>query len=218
MEQVKPNFGHSEGASGLTSVIKAVLMLEHRLIPPNTHFEQPSGAIPFLEENLQVPLVPTQWPEDRDDRVSVNAFGIGGSNAHAILDSAASFPGTRSKGSEDRAVQGFQAKPSCSPQLLVATAHCGDSLRMRIQGICDYTKKTPSVLEDLSYTLLARREHLVHRAFAVAQPSTPLQASDFLTLQSNGSSPSVTFVFTGQGAQWAGMGKALLETESCLQQ
>ncbi|KAH8432819.1 uncharacterized protein LDX57_010448 [Aspergillus melleus] len=79
---VKPNVGHSEGASGITSIIKCVLALEHNLIPPNVHFRTPNPKIPFDSAKLCVPVDPTPWPADRRNRVSVNSFGIGGTNAH----------------------------------------------------------------------------------------------------------------------------------------
>ncbi|GAB1201010.1 hypothetical protein APSETT444_010394 [Aspergillus pseudonomiae] len=87
---VKPNVGHSEGASGITSIIKCVLALEKKTIPPNVHFHKPNPKIPFEDAKLQVPVEPTPWPSDRKERISVNSFGIGGTNAHVILDSASS--------------------------------------------------------------------------------------------------------------------------------
>ncbi|KAL4894897.1 hypothetical protein BDV59DRAFT_212153 [Aspergillus ambiguus] len=88
MGAVKPNVGHSEGASGITSVIKCVLALEKETIPPNVHFRNPSPKIPFERAKIQVPVEPTPWPVTRSRRVSVNSFGIGGTNAHVILESA----------------------------------------------------------------------------------------------------------------------------------
>jgi acyl transferase domain-containing protein len=79
---VKPNIGHAEGASGLNSVIKSVLALEHRIIPPNIKFNKPNPKIPFAEKKLTVPQAATPWPEGRAERISVNSFGIGGTNAH----------------------------------------------------------------------------------------------------------------------------------------
>lgn len=79
---VKPNVGHSEGASGLTSVIKAVLALEHSVIPPNIKFNHPNPRIPFEEAGLIVPAVSTPWPAGKAKRISVNSSGLGGSNAH----------------------------------------------------------------------------------------------------------------------------------------
>ena len=97
--QVKPNVGHSEGASGITSLIKTVLALEHQEIPPNINFSEPNpkselvvvlvhlsitltDLVPFKSARLQVPLEIIPWPSNRAGRASVNSFGIGGSNAH----------------------------------------------------------------------------------------------------------------------------------------
>ncbi|GKT70041.1 polyketide synthase [Colletotrichum tofieldiae] len=79
---VKPNIGHGEGASGLSSVIKMVLALENSTIPPNINFKTPNPRIPWESAKLKVPTEPLPWPTDRFERVSVNSFGIGGSNAH----------------------------------------------------------------------------------------------------------------------------------------
>ncbi|GJN68105.1 type I Iterative Polyketide synthase (PKS) [Purpureocillium lilacinum] len=84
---VKPNVGHSEGAAGLTSLIKAILAIEHRQIPPNIFFESPNPAIPFSKCKLRVPVKTEEWPDARAERVSVNSFGIGGVNAHVIVES-----------------------------------------------------------------------------------------------------------------------------------
>jgi acyl transferase domain-containing protein len=199
--QVKPNVGHSEGASGITSIIKSVLSLEHKTIPPNTHFKTPNPQIPFKEANLHVPLEPTPWPAGRPERISVNSFGIGGSNAHAILESASTIS------------LKSQSTPlgSANSQLLVLSAHTADTLRKRIGQITDYVKNHPDRLHHLSYTLAARRSHLSHRAFAVVQPSNPI-LEDTAFSMFNTSSSNVVFVFTGQGAQWPGMGLRLLSS------
>ncbi|XHG07169.1 hypothetical protein AWENTII_010330 [Aspergillus wentii] len=202
---VKPNCGHAEGASGLNSLIKAVLALENRVIPPNANFNTPNPRLHFTETKLHVPTKPTVWPEDRQERVSVNSFGIGGSNAHVILDSSSSF-------GLDYASHVAPAEP----QLLVLSAYDGASLQMKISQLTGYIQKQrSSSLQDVAYTLGVRREHLGKRAFAVVHPNTPVQPSDFQTLQSTASPapPTVTYVFTGQGAQWPGMGKSLLNTE-----
>ncbi|KAI1830558.1 hypothetical protein DTO006G1_5449 [Penicillium roqueforti] len=196
---VKPNVGHSEGASGITSIIKSILSLEHRTIAPNIHFKTPNPQIPFTEADIHVPLEPTPWPAGRPERISVNSFGIGGSNAHAILESASSV----SPKSQPTSL-GLS-----SPQLLVLSAHTADTLRKRISQTTDYVKNHSDRLHDLSFTLAARRSHLSHRAFAVVQPSNPA-IDDAAFSIFNTSSPNVTFVFTGQGAQWPGMGLKLL--------
>lgn len=82
---VKPNLGHSEAASGLTSLIKSVLALEHKTVPPNIKFDNPNPHIDFKSGRLKVPTQPIPWPQDREARISINSFGFGGSNAHVSL-------------------------------------------------------------------------------------------------------------------------------------
>jgi acyl transferase domain-containing protein len=94
---------------------------------------------------------------------------------------------------------------------LLLSAHTADSLRKRIGQIIDYAKNYPDRLHDLSYTLATRRSPLPHRAFAVVQPNNPVLDDTAFSIF-NDSSPNVTFVFTGQGAQWPGMGLRLLST------
>nr|POE53237.1 fumagillin dodecapentaenoate synthase [Quercus suber] len=114
---VKPNLGHFEGASGLTSLIKAILAVEHRAIPPNIRFSTPHPRIPFYQAGLTVPLKLAPWLEDRDERVSVSSFGIGGSDAHVIVESARSYGVLRKRQHATR-----------DPQLLVFSAHSSASL------------------------------------------------------------------------------------------
>ncbi|KAJ5624630.1 Fum1p [Penicillium lagena] len=201
---VKPNVGHSEGASGITSMIKAALCLEHAAIPPNIFYETPNSKIPFKEAKLQVPTDVTPWPKDRLERVSINCFGIGGSNAHVVMDSTELYCGRLYSS------QVIESSPCNSSRLLVVSARSSEALQQRIQGITQYVNNNATALYDLAYTLGSRREHLPHRAFAVAQLDKPLEGSSFQKGQIKPA--TLTFVFTGQGAQWAGMGKSLLET------
>ncbi|KAI1613463.1 KR domain-containing protein [Exophiala viscosa] len=147
---VKPNVGHSEGASGLTSLIKAVLSLENRTIPPNIKFNKPNPRIAFGARKIGVPVDPVRWPEDRCERAGVNSFGIGGANAHVVLESKNFYLGSAP----------LVSKAAPQPRILVYSANTPDSLRRQVER--------PECLHDLSYTLGARREHLVHRAYSVA--------------------------------------------------
>ncbi|KAI1826773.1 hypothetical protein F4861DRAFT_545304 [Xylaria intraflava] len=197
---VKANVGHSEGASGLTSLIKAVLALENQTIPPNVKFNKPNPNIPFAEGKLTVPVEAVPWPKDRLPRVSVNSFGIGGTNAHAILDSAASH----------------NARPelleaSYSPQLLLYSANTPDSLKRMVENFESYLSKHPERIADLAYTLATRREHLQHRSFAVASRDHVGSASPAVTAQQG---LKIIMVFTGQGAQWPSMGRDLFRENS----
>ncbi|CVL00302.1 probable polyketide synthase [Fusarium mangiferae] len=195
---VKPNLGHSEGASGLTSLIKAVLALENRTIPPNIKFGEPNPDIPWDACGLSVPTEPQEWPGSKHERVSVNSFGIGGTNAHVILDSARSF---------DLSLAAERA--TTSSQLLVFSANGPGSLRTMIANYEDYVMRNPKRVNDLSYTLGHKREHLTHRAFAVASPLGGLTTSP---VSKTGQKPNIIMVFTGQGAQWPRMGRALIRS------
>ncbi|KAL8704317.1 MAG: hypothetical protein Q9201_002503 [Fulgogasparrea decipioides] len=85
---LKSNIGHLEGAAGIAALMKAVLVLENGIIPPNIWFEKPNVKIPVDKWNIKFPTEATPWPDSGLRRVSVNAFGYGGSNAHVVLDDA----------------------------------------------------------------------------------------------------------------------------------
>ncbi|KAI2899701.1 hypothetical protein CBS11852_3268 [Aspergillus niger] len=196
---VKPNLGHSEAASGLTGLIKAVLALEHRQIPPNIHFSTPNPGIPFEEARLKVPTKTLTWPVNRMERVSVNSFGIGAVNAHAIVESASSYVRTpkRNKASKGRSY------------LHVFSADSTESLQARLDSTKEYlaTSRVPTI--DIAYTLCNRRDHMVYRGFVTSDDGGQPAVSD--ARRSPTKHPSLVFVFNGQGAQWAGMAAELLQ-------
>lgn len=208
---VKPNVGHSEAASGLTSLIKAVLTLENRTIPPNIKFTRPNPNIPFKGGKLTVPLEPTLWPEFRCERVSVNSSGIGGANAHVVLDSACSF-NLPASGSET----GSQFAPK-KPQLLLVSAACAPSLQKLKNSVQTWANNSPGKLENLAYTLANKREHFSHRAFMITTEHGVIESvSQGRKIPSP--SPNLVMVFTGQGAQWPRMGRELLQrSDLCFQ-
>ncbi|KAL2828561.1 hypothetical protein BJY01DRAFT_261540 [Aspergillus pseudoustus] len=195
---IKANIGHGEGASGLSSVIKAVLMLEHRTIPPQVNFVTPNPNIPFEESQLVVPLEPLQWPAGRPERISINSFGITGANAHAIIESAISNVVVHPQ------VNGHSS--SLPLNLFVFSANTSDSLKKKAVQIQNYLSDHPERPKDLSYTLASRRAQLSHRAFCLNDSEDVTFASEKIQKP-----PTINFVFTGQGAQWATMGKELIE-------
>ncbi|KAI1173516.1 fatty acid synthase S-acetyltransferase [Nemania sp. FL0916] len=201
---IKPNLGHSEGASGLTSLIKMILALEHRIIPPNIGFTAPNPNIPFDSAKLQVPLDATPWPASKKERGSVSAFGIGGVNAHVILDSAASF-GVASS---------HQNRRGDRAQLLMYSASSPRSLAQLPTTFAEWADKNPEQIGDLAYTLALRREHLAHRCFSIVdKQGTISPASPPTKPPTSGQKPrQVVMVFTGQGAQWPLMGRELLRS------
>ncbi|CCF44838.1 hypothetical protein CH063_14111, partial [Colletotrichum higginsianum] len=200
---VKPNVGHSEGASGLTSLIKAVLALENNTIPPNIKFSTPNPKIPFEDKKLVVPTKPVAWPADRDRRISVNSFGIGGSNAHVILEAppaiglqTTTIPSVRPNG----------------PRLLLASANTARSAKTAVENIQQYLSQHPAVVDDAAYTLALHRDHLPQRAFMVASADGRILETSSVIKAPN-AKPKLLMIFTGQGAQWPNMGKELVQTD-----
>ncbi|OHX00063.1 polyketide synthase [Colletotrichum incanum] len=198
ISSVKPNVGHSEGASGLTSLIKAVLALEKETVPPNINFFDPNPNIGWQEFGLRVPTEALEWPAGRMARVSVNNFGIGGANAHVIVDSPKPF---QKKSPETE---------SHRQHLLLFSAHDKVSLNSLISQVEEYALKHENRLSDISFTLGARREQLAHRAFTIVNGTGPFQMSPVVQCK-NKLPRRINFVFTGQGAQWARMAVELLE-------
>jgi acyl transferase domain-containing protein len=209
--QVKPNIGHSEGASGISGIIKAALSLEHATIPPNIFFETPSSRIPFEEAKMHVPTKALPWPSDRLERASINCFGIGGSNAHVIMDSTRMHLASAHLYETGQAITDQGTASAIDSKLLVVSASSAEALQQRIQQMTDFANNNPTTFSDLAYTLGCRREHLSHRAFAVGRPDKPVDMSSFQKSEP-AAERQIVFVFTGQGAQWAGMGKSLIES------
>jgi len=88
---LKSGIGHLEGGAGIASVIKSILILENAIIPPNVNFIKENPRIPASRYNIQFPLEPTPWPSQDVRRISINSFGVGGTNAHMIIDDAYSY-------------------------------------------------------------------------------------------------------------------------------
>ncbi|KXH40468.1 polyketide synthase [Colletotrichum salicis] len=214
---IKPNLGHSEAASAISSIIKAVVSLEMKAIIPNIKFDTPSVSIPFASAGLKVPTEPQSWPEERAERIGVSSFGIGGTNVHIILESAA----TVGSPTTIRSRESVETPPPSPPlrrdpaTLLLFSAGHEESLKRAVYKYQELLRVRPAKLEDLSYTLIHRRSHLVHRTFAVVTddcdqlaftlPPTP-------SFRPSSQTEGIAFVFTGQGAQWARMGAHLMKS------
>ncbi|KAL4968634.1 reducing polyketide synthase sphB [Aspergillus stella-maris] len=203
----KPNFGHTEGASGILSVLKTVLALENRTIPPSIKCSPRNPSIPWEEGKLALAEQPIAWPNGRLERASVNSFGLGGSNAHAIIDSAVGY--------KPPAVEpeiGLGLGIEDAPQLLLYTANTEPSLTALMNNYKIFIEQTAPNVKDVAYTLARGREHLPYRAFAIATGSS-VGAVSPITKPSQ-QKPKIAMVFTGQGAQWPRMGADLIKSNS----
>jgi acyl transferase domain-containing protein/NADPH:quinone reductase-like Zn-dependent oxidoreductase/SAM-dependent methyltransferase len=232
---IKPQLGHSEAASAMSQIMKAVLALENGEIPATIGIEHPNPAIDFERARVKVVTEATPWPKNLKRRVSINSFGYGGANAHCIIDhpmevipsyQARSLPRSREdaheaihaqaigNGGQMDVLSSLQENTSMSYVLLPFSAHDKLALRSNIaqisQHIGEYT------LSDLIFTLADRRSRFPQRAYAVVQPqllSHGIGADVLVSDRLSGRAPqNVGFVFTGQGAQWPQMGMHLMET------
>ncbi|TVY85232.1 Highly reducing polyketide synthase FUM1 [Lachnellula suecica] len=161
-----------------------------------------SIPVPFEKARLVVPVEPMPWPSDKLKRVGVNSFGIGGANAHVVLESAPSI----ANGSLNKSEIVGQIQPS----LLVFSAKHADALRQSVKSHEAYALDRPHALNDMGFSLSTKREVLSHRAFCVTNSSSPFELS---SIAKSGITSEIVFTFTGQGAQWAQMGKDLFETQ-----
>lgn len=166
---------------------------------------------------MQVPVEPVPWPKSRTERISVNSFGIGGANAHVIIDSSSAFlntekaisNGTLTNDIRQLLISGSDTKSQRPrPYLLVTSAENQQSLQANIAAITKYTEKNQDRLKEISFTLCNRRQHFSNRSFAVV---TGPEEPRFSPSTRPKRQPSITFVFTGQGAQWGGMARELME-------
>lgn len=203
LSSIKPNLGHSEGAAGVSAILKAVLALENRTIPPSIKAWPLNPKIPFESAKLALAKESIPWPAGRHERVSVNSFGIGGANAHAIIDSASSYGIVPTPA--------HNGVPSDLPHLFVYSAYSSKPLERMARNIEKYLDATSESFDDVAYTLARRRQYLPHRSFVVSAKDKPGEVPLALTQDVSGAH-TVVMVFTGQGAQWPQMGRDLLRS------
>ncbi|KAI9781322.1 MAG: Type I Iterative PKS [Peltula sp. TS41687] len=207
---VKTNLGHSEACSGLSSIIKATLALEKGCIPATIGVKNINPKIKTEEWGVHIVTETTQWPaSDRPiHRVGINSFGYGGANGHAVLDSAKGHVlATEGALSEELSL-------ARSAFLIPLSASNSAALETQVARLLSANLDHVNVV-DLAHTLGTRRSILAQRGFALVGQKTlkeDLNSDRFQTTAiGNFSKLPIAFVFTGQGAQWAQMGKELIE-------
>jgi acyl transferase domain-containing protein len=209
---VKTNVGHLDAAAGVTGLIKTVLALKHRQLPPSLHFTQPNPQIDFANSPFYVNERLREW-ETREGvprRAGVSAFGLGGTNAHVILEEAPAVA---------------PAGDSRPWQLLLLSAKTASALEATTANLVEHFRKNehadsqPS-LADVAYTLQLGRRSFEHRRMLVCRNTT--DALDTLEIQhpervlngrhAAGERP-VVFMFSGLGDHYVKMGQGLYQTE-----
>ncbi|WP_335580789.1 SDR family NAD(P)-dependent oxidoreductase [Streptomyces sp. KLMMK] len=201
---VKTNLGHLESASGLAGLLKAVLVLRHRIVPPSLHGLPANPAIDFARLGLAPVPAALPLPRTAGGLVGVNSFGFGGSNAHAVL-----APSPAPAARQD---------PPAGPRPVLVSARSPAALARAATGLADHLDAADPdarAFYDIAHTTFRRRGRHSWRAAVVASDARTaaarLRAAACTPAQALASG-RVAFVYSGNGAQWTGMGRRLLAT------
>lgn len=205
---VKTNIGHLDTAAGVASLAKATLAVKHAQIPPSLGYEKPNPAIPFEGSPFRVNDTLTDWPKtDHPRRAAVNSLGVGGTNAHAIVEEAPEQPASE--------------ESDWPFQLLTLSAKTEAALNANADRLATYLETDKSEkLADVAFTLKEGRHGFEKRRVVVAE--THAEAAALLrendprrvfTQSVVAENPDVAFMFPGGGAQYAGMARDLYDTE-----
>jgi iturin family lipopeptide synthetase A len=196
---VKTNIGHLDAAAGATGLIKTVLMLQHKLLPPTVHFKRPNPKIDFADSPFYVQSSLSEWAAETPRRAGVSSFGIGGTNAHVIVEEAPPRePATDSPHGH---------------HLFLLSAKTDSALEKVTENIVGYLEQNPDAeLADVAYTLQVGRRPMEHRRVLVCENRddalAALGARDAKRLSTAAVKPGfrpVMFMFPGQGTQHVNM-------------
>ena len=209
---VKTNMGHLESAAGVAGLMKVVLALKFGAIPPHLHFTGPNPHVDWSRLPISIPTRLTEWPaQGQDRRAGVSSFGFSGTNAHIILEGAPALT--------DAPVAAAQR-----PYVLPLTAKNENALNELLQSWARHLAAHPEEsLGDTCFTAAVGRAHFRHRVAIVGRDRKSLVEQLEAAAADGGSqkvargnvadATEVAFLFTGQGSQYAGMGRELYQAE-----
>lgn len=199
---VKTNVGHLDEAAGVTGLIKTALSLHQRQLPPSLHFRQPNAELDYEASPFFVNAALRAWPAPGDGSpraAGVSSFGIGGTNAHVVLEEA------------ERVASPAPMRPM---QLLPISARSPESLARHAEAIGGALAEPGANLADVAWTLQSGRRHFPWRHCIVAASEGEAAAARAIRpRQSPAEPPPVIFMFSGQASQHAGMTEALYRHE-----
>ncbi len=204
---LKANLGHLDAAAGVAGLIKTVLALRHRELPPQVNYRAPNPQLELATSPFRVTTALQAWEQgETPRRAGVSSFGIGGTNAHVVLEEAPPI-----------AVR----TPVRAPQLLVLSAKTPAALDAATTNLIDYLGRADAApLPDVAYTLQRGRRTFTHRRSVVARDAAEARALLEVSERApvfngvhDGASRPVAFLFSGQGSQHAGMCRELFASE-----
>ncbi|MEM7032085.1 MAG: SDR family NAD(P)-dependent oxidoreductase [Chloroflexota bacterium] len=215
---VKTNIGHLEAAAGVAGLMKTALMVKQGKILPNIHFATPNPKIPFNDMQLRIPTETEDWPTGQNQRrASVNSFGYGGANAHAIIEHY----------EDQSSAHPTQSHDNGRYLILPITAQDDQALPKLAQAYRSFLSPTEdnTTFYDLIYSATTRRSSFKHRLAIIGKNKAEMvnrltayindQPCEGIieTKQADGKEKPLVFVFTGMGPQWYKMGRELYETD-----
>jgi iturin family lipopeptide synthetase A len=201
---VKTNTGHLDEAAGVTGLVKTALSLQHQQLPPSLHFQQPNPELNYEASPFYVNTESRPWPAPADGSpraAGVSSFGIGGTNAHVVLEEA------------ERAEAPVPMRPV---QLLPISARTPESLARHVSAITSALQEPGASLADVSWTLQVGRRAFASRQYVVAATSAEAAANAARPRQAHrapAEPPPVVFMFSGQASQHVGMTEGLYRHE-----
>ena len=213
----KTNIGHLEAAAGVAGLIKVILCLQHRTIPPHLHLETLNPEISLSETPFFIPRDKVPWAESESPRCAgISSFGLSGTNAHVILEEA-----------PPPAVRTPSTTPRRETYLLPVSARSEEALKSLARAYQEWLTSPAAAelpLEDVCHTASLRRSHHPYRLAVVGRTRTELaERLGALSKEPVGtpvysSTRRTVFVFSGQGSQWIGMGRGLAAREPVFRQ
>ncbi|MEY9888976.1 acyl transferase domain-containing protein/acyl carrier protein [Catenulispora sp. MAP5-51] len=206
---VKSNLGHLDRAAGVTNLIKAALVLHRGEIPPTRNFTDPNPQLGAGGAELEVVTELTPWPRTPETvrRVGVSAFGIGGTNAHVVLQEAPlPTPADPDADADDQ-----------RPEVLMWSARSAEAADAMTEKLSEHLQDTDDELTDIANTLQTGRKVFEHRRIAVgstaAELASALRDNSILTRTDGRSDREVAFLIAGTGEQYPGLAEDLYRTE-----
>jgi acyl transferase domain-containing protein len=197
---VKTNLGHLEAAAGIAGVIKTVLALQHRYLPKHLHFEQASPQIDWQRMPIQVTAQSADWQEQAGSRIAgVSSFGFSGTNAHVIVEQYVA---------SDTPAEQVESVP----YLLLLSAKTDAALADLAADYRSFLQAEPR-LADVAVASAIGRNHEAKRLAVIGDTHEQLQQALADSSTADAVNTEVVFLFTGQGAQYVGMGRELYASQ-----